>query len=100
VLRTEVELGVNHIDTADAYGPVTDALTPQSDVLESVAKRPGATPTAVARSWPLQHSPNIMLIPGPSSVAYLRENNAGAALTLPADAAAELDTIVNDRSSI
>jgi aryl-alcohol dehydrogenase-like predicted oxidoreductase len=65
----------------------------QSDVLESVAKRLGATPTAVAQSWLLQHSPNIMLIPGTSSVAHLRENIAGAALTLPADAVAELDAI-------
>jgi pyridoxine 4-dehydrogenase len=65
----------------------------QSDVLESVAKRLGATPTAVAQSWLLQHSPNIMLIPGTSSVAHLRENIAGAALTLPADAVVELDAI-------
>jgi pyridoxine 4-dehydrogenase len=72
----------------------------QSDVLASVAKRLGATPTAVARSWLLQHSPNIMLIPGTSSVAYLRENIACAAVTLPVDAVAELDSIVNDRSSI
>ena len=53
----------------------------------------GVTPTAVAQSWMLQHSPNIMLIPGTSSVAHLRENIAGAALTLPADAVAELDAI-------
>ena len=53
----------------------------------------GVTPTAVAQSWLLQHSPNIMLIPGTSSVAHLRENIAGAALTLPADAVAELDAI-------
>ena len=60
---------------------------------QSVAKRLGATPTAVAQSWLVQHSPNIMLIPGTSSVAHLRENIAGAALTLPADAVAELDAI-------
>jgi pyridoxine 4-dehydrogenase len=65
----------------------------QSDVLASVAKRLGVTPTAVAQSWLLQHSPNIMLIPGTSSVAHLRENIAGAALALPADEVAELDAI-------
>ena len=65
----------------------------QSEVLESVAKRLGATPMAVAESWLLQHSPNIMLIPGTSSVAHLRQNIAGAALTLPADGVAELDAI-------
>jgi pyridoxine 4-dehydrogenase len=65
----------------------------QSDVLESVAKRLDATPTAVAQSWLLQHSTNIMLIPGTSSVTYLRENITGAALTLPVDAVAELNAI-------
>jgi aryl-alcohol dehydrogenase-like predicted oxidoreductase len=75
------------------YFPLGGFSPLQSDVLESVAKRLGATPTAVALSWLLQHSPNIMLIPGTSSVAHLSENIAGAALTLPADAVAELDTI-------
>ncbi|HEX5301965.1 MAG TPA: oxidoreductase [Streptosporangiaceae bacterium] len=75
------------------YFPLGGFSPLQSDVLESVAKRLGATPTAVAQSWLLQHSPNIMLIPGTSSVAHLRENIAGAALTLPADAVAELDAI-------
>ena len=75
------------------YFPLGGFSPLQSDVLESVAKRLGATPTAVAQSWLLQHSPNIMLILGTSSVAHLRENIAGAALTLPADAVAELDAI-------
>ena len=75
------------------YFPLGGFSPLQSDVLESVARRLGATPTAVAQSWLLQHSPNIMLIPGTSSVAHLRENIAGAALTLPADAVAELDAI-------
>ena len=65
------------------YFPLGGFSPLQSDVLESVAKRLGATPMAVAQSWLLQHSPNIMLIPGTSSVAHLRENIAGAALTLP-----------------
>jgi pyridoxine 4-dehydrogenase len=75
------------------YFPLGGFSPLQSDVLESVAKRLGATPMAVAESWLLQHSPNIMLIPGTSSVAHLRENIAGAALTLPADGVAELDAI-------
>ena len=75
------------------YFPLGGFSPLQSDVLASVAKRLGVTPTAVAQSWLLQHSPNIMLIPGTSSVAHLRENIAGAALTLPADAVAELDAI-------
>ena len=75
------------------YFPLGGFSPLQSDVLESVAKRLGATQTAVALSWLLQHSPNIMLIPGTSSVAHLRENIAGAALALPPDAVAELDAI-------
>ena len=47
----------------------------------------------VAESWLLQRSPNVMLIPGTSSVDHLRENIAGAALALPPDAVAELDAI-------
>jgi aryl-alcohol dehydrogenase-like predicted oxidoreductase len=75
------------------YFPLGGFSPLQSDVLESVAKRLGATPIAVAQSWLLQHSPNIMLIPGTSSVTHLRENITGATLTLPADAVAELDAI-------
>ena len=59
----------------------------------SVAARLGATPMAVALAWLLQRSPNILLIPGTSSVAHLRENIAGAALTLPPDGVADLDAI-------
>ncbi len=55
--------------------------------------RLGVTPMAVALAWLLQRSPNILLIPGTSSVAHLRENVAAAALALPADALGELDAI-------
>ena len=58
-----------------------------------MAKRLDATPMAVALAWLLQRSPNVLLIPGTSSVAHLRENVAGAGLALPADALAELDAI-------
>ena len=75
------------------YVPLGGFSTLQSDVLESVAKRLGATSMAVAQSWLLQHSPNILLIPGTSSVAHLRENIDGAALSLPPDAVAVLDAI-------
>jgi pyridoxine 4-dehydrogenase len=65
----------------------------QADALSAVAARLGSTPMSVALAWLLQRSPNVLLIPGTSSVAHLRENVAGAALTLsPADVA-ELDTI-------
>lgn len=65
----------------------------QSGVLGSVASRLGASPMSVALAWLLQRSPNILCIPGTSSVAHLRQNVAGAGLDLPADARAELDGI-------
>jgi pyridoxine 4-dehydrogenase len=65
----------------------------QSAALSAVAARLGATPMSVALAWLLQRSPNVLLIPGTSSVAHLRENVAGAGLQLsPADVA-ELDAI-------
>lgn len=54
----------------------------QSDTLSTVAARRGSTPLAVALAWLLQRSPNVLLIPGTSSAAHLRENIAGAALVL------------------
>ena len=65
----------------------------QAAQLDSVAKRLDVTPMAVALAWLLHRSPNVLLIPGTSSVAHLRENVAGAGLELPADAVAELDAI-------
>ncbi|MEH3098703.1 aldo/keto reductase family oxidoreductase [Sphingomonas adhaesiva] len=65
----------------------------QSAALSDVAARLEATPMQVALAWLLQRSPNILLIPGTSSVAHLNENIAAASLTLPEDAVAELDAI-------
>ncbi|MEW2166031.1 aldo/keto reductase family oxidoreductase [Streptomyces sp. NPDC007084] len=63
----------------------------QSAALSAVAGRLDSTPMSVALAWLLRRSPNILLIPGTSSVAHLRENVAGAALTLSDDDLAELD---------
>jgi aryl-alcohol dehydrogenase-like predicted oxidoreductase len=65
----------------------------QSSTLSSVALRLGATPMQVALAWLLRRAPNILLIPGTSSLAHLRENLAGAELDLPDDAVAALDGI-------
>tara|TARA_B100000749_G_scaffold128365_1_gene98513 strand:+ start:351 stop:1235 length:885 start_codon:yes stop_codon:yes gene_type:complete len=65
----------------------------QSDALESVAEDLDATPLQVALAWLLQRSPNILLIPGTSSVEHLRQNVAAANLALPAEAVARLDGI-------
>ena len=65
----------------------------QSSALSAVAARLDATPMSVALAWLLQRSPNILLIPGTSSVAHLRENAAGAGLPLADEDLAELDKI-------
>lgn len=65
----------------------------QSSTLSSVAQRLGATPMQVALAWLLRRAPNVLLIPGTSSVAHLRENLASAALVLPEDALRELEGI-------
>jgi pyridoxine 4-dehydrogenase len=65
----------------------------QSSTLNDVASRLGATPMQVALAWLLHRSPNILLIPGTSSVAHLRENLAVAELTLSPETLSELDSI-------
>jgi len=67
----------------------------QSTALSDVAKSLGATPMQVALAWLLQRSPNILLIPGTSRVAHLRENLAAAALKLPGDKVAVLNQIAS-----
>ncbi len=65
----------------------------QSAALSAVAARLGATPMQVALAWLLQRAPNILPIPGTSSLPHLHENLAAASLTLPEEAVAELDAI-------
>jgi len=77
------------------YFPLGGFSPLQSDTLSSVAARLHTTPMAVALSWLLQRSPNILLIPGTSSVEHLIENVAGAGLQLPDDAIKELNDIAS-----
>ena len=84
-----VEQGIAYVP----YFPLGGFSPLQSDTLSSVATRLDATPMAVALAWLLQRSPNILLIPGTSSVEHLRENVAAAGLQLPDDAIKELDNI-------
>lgn len=65
----------------------------QSSTLSQVAAGLGATPLQVALAWLYRRAPNILLIPGTSSVAHLHENLAATAIALPADALAALDRI-------
>jgi aryl-alcohol dehydrogenase-like predicted oxidoreductase len=75
------------------YFPLGGFTPLQSDVLGSVAARLGAPQQAVALAWLLRRSPNMLVIPGTSSVAHLRENVAAASLSLDEESAAELDAI-------
>ena len=65
----------------------------QSSALSDVAARLGATPMQVALAWLLGRSPNILLIPGTSSVAHMTENLAAASLDLPEEESKTLDAI-------
>jgi len=65
----------------------------QSTALDAVAASLGATPMQVALAWLLHRSPNMLLIPGTSSVQHLRENLAASELTVPTDAFARLNAI-------
>jgi aryl-alcohol dehydrogenase-like predicted oxidoreductase len=65
----------------------------QSSALSEVARNLDATPMQVALAWLLQRSPNILLIPGTSTLSHLRENLAAVDLQLPADAVRMLDQI-------
>lgn len=71
----------------------------QSSTLADVAQKLGATPMQVALAWLLQRAPNILLIPGTSSVGHLRENLAAAELRLPADAIQILNGIAAEKAA-
>ena len=77
------------------YFPLGGFTPLQSSSLDAVAARLGATPMQVALAWLLRRSPNILLIPGTSSVAHLRENLAAATLALPDDAIKELEQVAS-----
>jgi pyridoxine 4-dehydrogenase len=76
-----------------AFFPLGGFSPLQSQVLADVAARLGASRQQVALGWLLQRSSSMVLIPGTSSVAHLRENIAAADVALPADAIAELNAI-------
>ena len=75
------------------YFPLGGFTPLQSAVLDEVAQGLGATPMQTALAWLLQHAPNILLIPGTSSLAHLRENLAAAERVLPPEAVQALDGV-------
>jgi aryl-alcohol dehydrogenase-like predicted oxidoreductase len=71
----------------------------QSSLLDAVAAKLQATPMQVALAWLLRRAPNILLIPGTSSLAHLRENLAAAELNLPDEAINQLNSVVDTNAS-
>jgi aryl-alcohol dehydrogenase-like predicted oxidoreductase len=86
------ELAAQHIAYVPFF-PLGGFSPLQSQTLSDVAAELGATPMQTALAWLLNRSPNILLIPGTSSLDHLRENLAAAELDLPEDAADKLDEI-------
>lgn len=89
LITTLAERGVSYT----AFWPLGGFSPLQSGTLDQVAERLGTTTKSVAIAWLLHRAPNIVVIPGTSKVAHLRENLAATSLALPADALAELDAI-------
>jgi len=77
------------------YFPLGGFSPLQSAALEAAAASLRATPMQVALAWLLQRAPNMLLIPGTSSIGHLRENLAAATLEIPPETIAELDQIAN-----
>jgi pyridoxine 4-dehydrogenase len=84
---------VQHKTAYVAYFPLGGITPVQSATLSGVARQLGATPMQVALAWLLQHAPNILPIPGTSSLAHLQENLAAASLGLPVSAIEKLDAM-------
>jgi pyridoxine 4-dehydrogenase len=89
LIHSLAEQGIAYVP----YFPLGGFSPLQSDTLFGVAARLDTTPMTVALAWLLQRSPNILLIPGTSSVEHLRENVAGAGMQLPDDAIKELEDL-------
>jgi aryl-alcohol dehydrogenase-like predicted oxidoreductase len=87
LLETLADLGIAYVP----FFPLGGFTPIQSTTLSSVAKTLGATTMQVALAWLLRRSPNILLIPGTSSVEHLRENLAAAEVDLPEDVLRTLD---------
>lgn len=89
LIDTLHELGIAYVP----YFPLGGFSPLQSETLSNVAKRLEATPMQVALAWLLHRSPNLLLIPGTSSVAHLRENLAAVDMVLPDDVLGELNSM-------
>ncbi|MNN33354.1 putative oxidoreductase YdbC [compost metagenome] len=84
------ELGIAYVP----FFPLGGFTPLQSEALSNVASRLEASPLCVALAWLLQRAPNILLIPGTSSVAHLKENLTASELVIPPHMLEELESLV------
>lgn len=82
------------------YFPLGGFSPLQSETLSQAASHLGATPMQVALAWLLHRSPNILVIPGTSSLHHLRENLQAASLQIPAEVLASLDAIAKEAAAV
>jgi pyridoxine 4-dehydrogenase len=82
-----------------SFRPLGGFTPLQSGTLSDVAARLDATPMQVALAWLLQRSPNILVIPGTSSIQHLRENLQASTLQIPSEVIANLDSIAAVRAA-
>ncbi len=84
-----VEEGIAYVP----YFPLGGFTPLQSSILDDAAKTLGVSPMQIALAWVLQRSPNMLLIPGTSSIEHLHENLAAATITIPAEIVSKLDAM-------
>jgi aryl-alcohol dehydrogenase-like predicted oxidoreductase len=89
MIVTLSEMGIPYVP----FFPLGGFTPLQSEELSDIAAKLRATPMQVALAWLLQRSPNILLIPGTSSLAHLRENLAAAELELSEEVIEQLETL-------
>ncbi|MFD0923455.1 oxidoreductase [Saccharopolyspora rosea] len=100
LLRRTAEEGVAFVPFFPLGSGFADSRAREDDVLRRVAERHGATQAQVSLAWLLQRSPNVLLIPGTSSVEHLEDNTAAGGVELAADEVAELDALVAEGASL
>jgi pyridoxine 4-dehydrogenase len=94
LLRRTAELGTAFVPFFPLGSAFTDSRARDDHVLREIAQRHGATQAQVSLAWLLRCAPNILLIPGTSSVAHLEENSAAGTVQLSDTDMAELDALV------
>ncbi|GAA2346780.1 aldo/keto reductase family oxidoreductase [Saccharopolyspora halophila] len=100
LLARTAELGVSFVPFFPLGSGFADSYAREHELLNKIAENHRATQAQVSLAWLLRRSPNVLLIPGTSSLTHLDENTAAAVLALGDDEIAELDALVADGESL